>query len=68
MRLIILLVFISYTVIGQNTDQNPFRQMYDLLPTANSYRTATGAPGHEYWQNRADYKLTAKLNESTNER
>ena len=24
-------------------------------------------PGHEYWQNRADYKLTAKLNEKTNE-
>lgn len=30
-------------------------------------RSASGAPGHEYWQNRADYKLTAKLNEKTNE-
>jgi hypothetical protein len=30
-------------------------------------RSASGAPGHEYWQNRADYKLTAKLNETTNE-
>lgn len=32
-----------------------------------STRSASGAPGHEYWQNRADYKLTAKLNEKTNE-
>ncbi|WP_348797465.1 M1 family metallopeptidase [Flavobacterium adhaerens] len=30
-------------------------------------RSASGAPGHAYWQNRADYKLTAKLNENTNE-
>ena len=30
-------------------------------------RSASGQPGPEYWQNRADYKLTAKLNESNNE-
>lgn len=34
---------------------------------ATSTRSANGAPGHAYWQNRADYKLTAKLNEQTNE-
>lgn len=35
----------------------------DATPT----RAASGAPGHAYWQNRADYKLIAKLNEKTNE-
>ena len=30
-------------------------------------RSASGQPGHEYWQNRADYQLTAKLNEEKNE-
>ncbi|MBC5838018.1 M1 family metallopeptidase [Flavobacterium muglaense] len=30
-------------------------------------RSASGQPGAEYWQNRADYVLTAKLNENTNE-
>ncbi len=30
-------------------------------------RSASGQPGAEYWQNRADYVLTAKLNESNNE-
>src|SRR6187431_365841 len=34
---------------------------------ATATRSASGAPGYAYWQNRADYKLTAKLNEKTNE-
>jgi len=32
-----------------------------------STRSASGQPGAEYWQNRADYVLTAKLNAQTNE-
>lgn len=30
-------------------------------------RSASGQPGFEYWQNRADYQLTAKLEESNNQ-
>lgn len=30
-------------------------------------RSASGQPGFEYWQNRADYMLTAKLDEANNE-
>ncbi|MGZ9676054.1 M1 family metallopeptidase [Flavobacterium sp. GNP001] len=30
-------------------------------------RSASGQPGAEYWQNSADYKLTAKLDEQKNE-
>ena len=30
-------------------------------------RSASGQPGFAYWQNRADYKLSAKLNETNNE-
>ncbi len=33
----------------------------------NEYRSASGQPGPKYWQNRADYQLTASLNEATNE-
>ena len=33
----------------------------------NQYRSASGKPGHAYWQNRADYQITARLNESSNE-
>jgi hypothetical protein len=31
------------------------------LPTPNEYRTGSGAPGHAYWQNRADYDIKARL-------
>ena len=31
------------------------------------YRSAGGQPGPKYWQNRADYKLSVRLNDQTNE-
>ena len=30
-------------------------------------RSASGQPGEKYWQNRADYQLTANLNDKTSE-
>ncbi len=33
----------------------------------NEYRSAGGQPGIKYWQNRADYQLSAKLNDQMNE-
>ncbi|RSZ55038.1 aminopeptidase, partial [Massilia atriviolacea] len=41
-----------------------FRQLEELLPTSGITRTASGAPGHAYWQQRADYKLRATLDEA----
>jgi len=41
-----------------------FRQLDELLPTPNTIRTASGAPGHAYWQQRADYTIRATLDES----
>jgi hypothetical protein len=41
-----------------------FRQLDELLPTPTTMRTASGAPGHEYWQQRADYKIRAQLDEA----
>ncbi len=35
------------------------------LPSANEYRTGGGAPGHAYWQNRADYDIAATLDTAT---
>ncbi|MEL6253542.1 MAG: M1 family metallopeptidase [Bacteroidota bacterium] len=47
-----------------NTNQNKFRQMGQDLPTPNSYRTASGAPGNEYWQNEADYVMEITLDDA----
>lgn len=32
----------------------------------NEYRSANGAPGPKYWQNRADYSITANLEDTKN--
>ncbi|MGE6220980.1 M1 family metallopeptidase [Nubsella zeaxanthinifaciens] len=33
----------------------------------NEYRSASGAPGPKYWQNRVDYNINANLDEKTNQ-
>ena len=45
--------------------QDKFRQLDEVLPTPNVYRNAAGQPGHEYWQQKVDYKIDVTLNEDT---
>jgi hypothetical protein len=40
-------------------DGSPFRALQ--LPTPNEQRTGAGRPGPKYWQQRADYRITATL-------
>jgi hypothetical protein len=47
----------------RNTAWQKFAQLEPELPTPNTYRTASGAPGHEYWQQRADYNISIELND-----
>ncbi|MCU0450002.1 MAG: M1 family metallopeptidase [Bernardetiaceae bacterium] len=46
-----------------NKAYQKFAQLGTDLPTANNYRTASGAPGHNYWQNQADYDIKVELND-----
>ncbi len=48
--------------LGHN-DVNKFRQMYNEFATPNMYRTASGAPGPEYYQQQADYKMDIELDD-----
>jgi hypothetical protein len=41
--------------------EDKFRQLDEVLPTANVYRTAGGEPGHEYWQQKVDYDIAVRL-------
>ena len=41
-----------------------FRQLEEILPTPNEYRAASGAPGHRYWQQRADYSIDVELDDA----
>ena len=72
---IILVMVVSNHILAQESkqtlatkekgheDKNKFRQMYDLLATPNMYRTASGAPGPEYYQQQADYKMDIELDD-----
>ncbi len=43
--------------------EDKFRQLEEILPTPNVYRTASGAPGSEYWQQRANYVIDVELDD-----
>jgi len=73
-KLLLLLALTFSFAFSQQETQNKapkghyntskFRQITDLLPTPNQYRTATGAPGHAYYQNRANYEMNIELIDS----
>jgi len=44
--------------------QNAFDEITDLLPTPNSYRTASGSPGKDYWQQQVDYNIAISLDDT----
>lgn len=65
-----LVAFIVGGLGAQNHQNNPgsnhgnrFEQLGTILPTPNVYRTGSGAPGHKYWQQRADYDIICSLDE-----
>lgn len=53
-------------VFGQSKTNNldKFKQLEEDLPTPNEYRTASGAPGNKYWQQRADYVIDVELDDA----
>src|SRR5258706_3586582 len=63
---VFLLMFLSIAVMAQDKKwTGKFEQLDQMLPTPNTYRTASGAPGANYWQQRADYDIDVELNDET---
>jgi hypothetical protein len=61
-----VLVFLTtgtFTSGQVDLQKDKFRQLKEELPTPNVYRTASGAPGPEYWQQRADYIIDIELDD-----
>ncbi len=44
-------------------NQSKFKQMYEEYATPNTYRSASGAPGPDYYQQQADYKMNITLDD-----
>jgi hypothetical protein len=61
--LISILSILTSAVFAQNTNDNKFKQLKEELATPNVYRTASGAPGHEYYQQKANYKINIVLDD-----
>lgn len=65
-RKIVFALFISLSALAQSKDPNydaKFEQLGTQLPTPNTYRTASGAPGHQYWQQKVNYDIKVELND-----
>ncbi|MCW3090618.1 MAG: family metallopeptidase [Ferruginibacter sp.] len=63
-------VAFTFCISAQDIKNNPgsnhgnrFEQLGTILPTPNEYRTASGAPGPKYWQQRCDYDIVCELDE-----
>ena len=68
--ILMMLAGFGSAAVAQNIQNNPgsnhgnkFEQLGSIMPTPNEYRTASGAPGPKYWQQRADYDIKCELDE-----
>ena len=59
-------LFIAFLTLSSTAllAQTKFAQLDQMLPTPNNYRAASGAPGHAYYQQKADYKMTLVLDDA----
>ena len=69
MKQIGIFVFLMGALFSASAQNQPwkgkFEQLGETLPTPNSYRTGSGAPGPNYWQQRADYVINVELDDNT---
>jgi hypothetical protein len=65
-KLALALCFMTALAQAQQSGSNHgnrFEQLGTMLTDPNVYRSASGAPGPKYWQQRADYDITATLDD-----
>ena len=71
--LFLYLLFIQVPLVAQvsidsissvgHSNTNKFKQLKEELSTPNSYRTASGAPGRDYYQQKVDYIMDIELDD-----
>jgi hypothetical protein len=60
-----ILLFSAISLSISVSSQKKFAQLDQELPSPNDYRTASGAPGHGYYQQKADYKMNLTIDDAT---
>ena len=62
--LFLILLSVCFAFAQSKTvPSDKFKQLEENLPTPNEYRTASGAPGNRYWQQRADYVVDVEIDD-----
>ncbi|MFD2203737.1 M1 family metallopeptidase [Shivajiella indica] len=61
--LIIISAIPSFAQWSEQNHAERFEQLGPMLRSPNVYRTASGAPGHMYWQQKADHEIEVELND-----
>jgi hypothetical protein len=66
---IVLSAMVTGAIAQAQTSTQPwkgkFEQLDQTLPTPNGYRTGSGSPGPNYWQQRADYVINVEVDDNT---
>lgn len=64
-------MFLTLVVVAQDStakqghkNNNKFKQLYEEFATPNRFRTASGAPGVDYYQQKVDYKMDIILDDA----
>ncbi|HEY5687542.1 MAG TPA: M1 family metallopeptidase [Yeosuana sp.] len=70
MKQILIIVFVFFLTFYSHSQNQPwlgkFEPIDNLINQPNSFRAASGAPGKDYWQQRANYKIDVVLDEKNN--
>jgi hypothetical protein len=67
-NILLCVIFLAANAMAQ-TQPTPawkgkFEQLGETLPTPNTYRSGSGAPGPNYWQQRADYVINVEVDDT----
>lgn len=66
-QFLLVLGLTGFAAFAQDIDPNNQPKFDDIMyRRGNTYRAASGVPGPEYWQNRADYSIEAELDDVSN--
>ena len=71
MKLVFSVLFTSFLLFnlqaqGPQNWEGKFEPIDRMIEPPSPYRSASGAPGKAYWQQRADYVIKAELDEKNN--
>ena len=56
-------IILALSIVYPQVNVDKFKQLSEDITTPNTYRTASGYPGHDYWQQEADYVMDLTIDD-----